>query len=63
MLATATLAGAGSAHLLAPVLSRRELLFGDFTQGHFAWQLDDVERLLEPIPARGRQRLWEWSQP
>lgn len=38
-----------------------ELPFGDFTPGRFAWLLSDIEPLAEPVPARGRQGLWEWS--
>lgn len=37
-----------------------ELSFGDFTPGRYAWFLDNIEALPKPIPARGRQRLWEW---
>lgn len=32
--------------------------FGDFTHGRYAWLLDNIVALDEPIPARGRQRLW-----
>ena len=35
--------------------------YGDFTPGRWAWLLDDVETLTEPIPAKGRQRLWTWD--
>jgi hypothetical protein len=35
--------------------------FGDFRPGRFAWLLEDIKRLLEPIPARGRQQLWDWD--
>lgn len=34
--------------------------WGDFRPGRFAWLLGDVEPL-EPVPARGRQQLWEWT--
>lgn len=37
-----------------------ELLFGDFQPGRYAWMLANVRRI-EPAPARGRQRLWEWE--
>ena len=36
--------------------------FGDFSAGRFAWRLTDVVCLDKPIPARGAQRLWEWSE-
>jgi len=38
-----------------------ELSFGDFTPGRYAWFLDNIQKLEEPIPARGRQRLWEFN--
>jgi activating signal cointegrator 1 len=40
-----------------------ELSFGDYTPGRFAWILEDVKRLLEPIPAKGALGLWEWRKP
>jgi hypothetical protein len=36
-----------------------QLPYGDFTPGRYAWLLDDVEPVDPPIPARGRQRLWD----
>lgn len=35
--------------------------YGDFAPGRFAWLLEDIEPLAEPIPATGRQGLWEWE--
>jgi hypothetical protein len=40
---------------------RDEASWGDFTPGRFAWLLDGVRKLDEPIPAKGRQGLWEWT--
>lgn len=37
-----------------------ELLFGDYTIGRYAWQLENV-RTIVPVPARGMQRLWNWD--
>jgi hypothetical protein len=34
-----------------------ERLFGDYSAGRYAWQLENV-RTFEPIPARGYQALW-----
>jgi activating signal cointegrator 1 len=31
---------------------------GDFTPGRYAWLLDNVRPLPEPIPAKGKQGLW-----
>jgi hypothetical protein len=39
-----------------------ELPWGDFTPGRWAWLPDDIRKLDEPIPARGRQGLWEWDE-
>lgn len=36
----------------------RELLFGDFSPGRWAWRIRDSELLPVPIPAKGRQGLW-----
>lgn len=35
--------------------------FGDYSAGRFAWILKDVQPLEMPIPAKGKQGLWEWS--
>ncbi len=32
--------------------------FGDFSPGRFAWILEDVQLLPEPIPVNGKQGLW-----
>lgn len=39
-----------------------QLPYGDFAPGRYAWLLADVEPLAEPIPAKGRQGLWEWTR-
>ena len=38
-----------------------ELSFGDFTPGRYAWFLDGIQKLPEPIPMKGHQRLWEFG--
>ncbi|MEK5162049.1 ASCH domain-containing protein [Paenibacillus sp. FSL R5-0527] len=38
-----------------------EFHFGWYEKGRFAWELTDVRRLPEPIPAKGQQRLWNWG--
>lgn len=40
-----------------------ERAFGDFSAGRFAWKLQMGYRFFKPIPARGRQGLWNWYQP
>lgn len=38
-----------------------EFEVGDFGRGRFAWELTEVRRFDEPIPARGALGLWEWT--
>lgn len=40
-----------------------EYIFGDYSPGRYAWILSDVKILPEPIPAKGRQGLWNWEPP
>lgn len=40
---------------------RSDLPYGDFAPGRWAWLLEDIEPLYEPVPARGRQGLWNWE--
>nr|DAY51533.1 MAG TPA: ASCH domain protein [Caudoviricetes sp.] len=42
--------------------SERELLFGDWTPGRYAWELQNVKMLDTPIPAKGKQRIWNWEE-
>jgi len=38
-----------------------EEYFGDYTPGRYAWILEDIQPLEEPIPAKGMQKLWNWE--
>src|SRR3990172_1448755 len=40
-------------------LSDEEIKFGDYSPGRWAWRLDNVKKLPEPIPAKGMLGLWE----
>ncbi len=48
----------------APAVVERDLTsdrpFGDYSEGRWAWLLEDVEPI-EPVPAKGHQQLWEWT--
>lgn len=44
------------------IVAANQRPLGDFSPGRYAWLLADVQRVAEPVPARGRQRLWEWRQ-
>ncbi len=41
-------------------LGRRELAFGDYTLGRYAWFLDNVRRIGQ-VPSKGRLGLWNWE--
>ena len=45
-----------------PRVSERERLFGNYAPGRFVWVLDRITPLPSPIPARGRQGFWTWTQ-
>ena len=38
-----------------------EIDFGVYEVGRFAWILENVQPLAEPIPAKGALSLWEWE--
>ncbi|AZK46411.1 ASCH domain-containing protein [Paenibacillus lentus] len=42
-------------------IRRPERNFGWWESGSYAWELDNVRMLSEPIPAKGMQRLWNWE--
>ncbi len=42
-------------------LSAEELAFGDYSPGRWAWILEDITVLPEPVPAKGALGLWEWA--
>jgi hypothetical protein len=43
-------------------LSAKEEAFGDYRPGRHAWILTNNKPLKEPVPAKGKQRLWEWKE-
>ena len=38
-----------------------EYAFGDYRIGRYAWVFENPVLFEEPIPARGRQGLWNWE--
>ena len=36
--------------------------FGNYAVGRWIWWLTHVDVLTPPIPAKGRQKLWEWTR-
>lgn len=41
-------------------LTTKEIAFGDYADGRFAWFTEFV-RLLEPVPAVGHLGFWDWD--
>jgi hypothetical protein len=41
-------------------LSEKQLAFGDYAEGRFAWFTEFVERLPRPVAAIGHLGFWEW---
>ena len=37
--------------------------YGDFSAGRCLWEFADVEPLSPPVPAKGRQGIWDWEGP
>ena len=33
--------------------------FGDYSPGRYAWSLQSVKKIFDPVPAQGRQGLWK----
>lgn len=46
-------------NIVGVFLSEQEAAFGNYAPGRYAWLLEDIQPLPEPIPARGYQGLWE----
>lgn len=44
-------------------ITGNELRFGDYFPGRYAWILENVKWLPEPMPAKGKQGLWNWEPP
>lgn len=41
-------------------ISKRELYYGDWSEGRFAWRIENVRPLPKPIPLTGRQGFFYW---
>ena len=44
-------------------LSEREIAFGDYGPGRYAFRLTNPVRLKKPVPARGKLNIWTWIPP
>ena len=43
-------------------INRKEYKLGDYKEGRYAWILEDIEKLSEPIKAKGKLNIWEYSK-
>lgn len=43
-------------------LARKELAFGNYEDGRYAWLLNNLMRLPSQIPAKGNRMLWNWEE-
>jgi len=59
VIATATLTACSPTAGISSTITDRELAFGDYSPGRFAWVFQDIIALPRPIPAVGHRRLWE----
>lgn len=62
IVAVATLAGVARTEEVSPAISGLERHLGDYGPGRWAWMLEDVVALGEPVPARGALGLWEMGR-
>ncbi|MEI9966013.1 MAG: ASCH domain-containing protein [Caulobacteraceae bacterium] len=63
VVAVAELTACRPTERIADHLSRADLAAGNFSRGRFAWRLDKVRALKRPMPAVGRQGLFNWIAP
>ena len=42
------------------IILGNELVFGNYETGYYAWILENV-RPIDPVPAKGQQRIWNWE--
>lgn len=50
------------AHIIYPDIEDKERAFGNYSSGRYAWSLELIECFDKPIPAIGRQGLFNWER-
>lgn len=63
VVAIARLRGCRRTHAVVDHITRADEAAGNYSEGRFAWALGEVRALAEPIPAVGRQGLFNWTPP
>lgn len=61
IVAIARVADVRPADEVALEVSGLERLYGDYSSGRWAWMLEDIRALAEPVPARGSLGFWRPS--
>lgn len=47
------------AEVMSQIVTPYEIEFGDYASGRYAWILEDVKPLAQPVPCSGALSLWE----
>ncbi|HEY2497316.1 MAG TPA: ASCH domain-containing protein [Candidatus Angelobacter sp.] len=42
-------------------IEKRDLLYGDWSDGRYGWKLDNVRPLPKPVPLKGHQGWFHWT--
>lgn len=45
------------------IVTEKERMLGDWEPGRYVWQMQHAHLFDKPIPARGKQGLWNWDYP
>jgi hypothetical protein len=49
------------ANVIDYVVQGNEYAFGDYTEGRYAWDLQDIKMIKPPIPAKGQLGIWNYK--
>jgi hypothetical protein len=63
VLGTCTVSGHWRTEAFPGEIAKDDLVSGIWTPGRWAWRLDDLLPLPEPVPASGAQGIWNWTVP
>lgn len=63
VVAIADLTAIYRAEELYPKIGDLEQFFGNYAPGRFAWRLENVRKLENPIELKGMQGLFDWTPP
>lgn len=61
VVAVGQLADCSPAERVASYATQADQRAGNFARGRFAWRIENVRRLITPVPLIGRQGLFNWT--